>query len=171
MILRAEIDDAGKFLQLLLKACRARVLRGGARRLGDDEHFSLAVEQRVDRIGGEPSSLCVVRQDLSLDEGTVLDRLVDGHDLGPAVGELLHRRDQRLRVGRHDNRDGGRGRRNRVDHRDLAVGGKLVWRRYRERKAKLLRLRLRATGKRLVERTSLHAEHERDGRVGRLGSR
>jgi hypothetical protein len=65
---------------------------------------------------------------LSLDEGIVLDRLVDGHNLGPAVSELLHRRNQRLRIGRHNNRDGGRGRRDDVNHRDLAVGGKLVWR-------------------------------------------
>lgn len=55
LILRAKIDEAGIFLQFLLKTCRACVLRGGAGRLGDDEHFSLAIEQRVDRIGGEPS--------------------------------------------------------------------------------------------------------------------
>ncbi len=101
-----------------------------------------------------------------MDKGCIVDRLIDGDDLGAHVGKLLHRRDQRLRIGRHDGGNGRLGGGHGIDDRDLAVGSKLIRSGHRQGKAEFLGLCLRAALQCLIEGAALNAEHQRDVAAG-----
>ena len=70
----------------------------------NDKNLALATEQLVHRFSGLFAACLVVGQDLGFDEVVVVDRLIDGDDVGSPLAEFAHRGYEGLNVGRHDGR-------------------------------------------------------------------
>jgi hypothetical protein len=107
-------------------------LAPGLRAGGDADvpHDALAADELTEDVGGGLGGSDVVRGDVGV--GLLgIDAGVQGHDRHPAGDRLLHRRDQRLRVGGGDHYPGHPARNHVVDEVDLAGdvglgGGALV---------------------------------------------